>query len=371
MRILHIIGSLERGGAEVMLSKLINAMHEDVHCVISLTKLGPLGEHLIASGHNVHALNIRKGSFLLGLLALWRYIRAFKPNVIQTWMYHSDLLGGVVGRLAGIPNIIWNIRNTEIPQGKLSKTYFIIRICALLSSYVPRRIVCCADAALRHHEMLGYCKAKMIAIPNGYLINSDLPDSREILLMRQSLGIASDVLIIGAVGRFDPLKGYDIFIEAANFIEKSFEGRILFLMIGRQMTNENILLKKLISDKGGDAKFMMIGERNDASKLISVLDIFCLSSRSEGFPNVVAEAMLMQVPCVVTDVGDARKIVGKDGVVVNKNDPQELANGILELLNMHHEERNSLGISGRTNVINNYSIDAVSKKYAKIYRNLN
>lgn len=371
MRILHIIGSLERGGAEVMLCKLIAAMREDVHCVISLTKLGPLGEQLIASGHDVHVLNIRKRSFLLGLLALWRCIRAFKPNVIQTWMYHSDLLGGVVGRLAGISNVIWNIRNTEIPQGRLSKTYFIIRICALLSNFVPRRIVCCAESALRYHERLGYCKRKMIPIPNGYLVNSDLPDSREILFMRRSFGITSDVLIVGAVGRFDPLKGYDIFIEAANFIEKSFKGRILFLMIGRQMTNENPLLKKLISEKGGNAKFMMIGERNDASKLISMLDIFCLPSRSEGFPNVVAEAMLMQVPCVVTDVGDARKIVGKDGIVVNKNDPQELANGILELLNMHHEERNSLGISGRAKIIKSYSIDAVAEQYAKIYRELN
>ena len=180
MKILHIIGSLERGGAEVMLSKLMRAMHGDVHCVISLTKIGPLGELFIASGYEVRALNIRKRSFLLALLTLWRYIRLYKPNVIQTWMYHSDLLGGVVGRMAGISNVIWNIRNTEIPQSKFSKTYFIIRICALLSNYVPRKIVCCADSALRHHERLGYCKEKMIAIPNGYLVNSALPDSQEI-----------------------------------------------------------------------------------------------------------------------------------------------------------------------------------------------
>jgi glycosyltransferase involved in cell wall biosynthesis len=371
MRILHIIGSLERGGAEVMLSKLMHAMHGDVHCVISLTKIGPLGEKLIASGYEVRALNIRNRSFFWALLTLWRYIRVYKPNVIQTWMYHSDLLGGVVGRIAGISNVIWNIRNTEIPQSKFSKTYFIIRICALLSSYVPCKIVCCADSALRHHERLGYYKEKMIVIPNGYLVNSALPDSREILSMRQSLGITSDILIIGAVGRFDPLKGYDIFIEAANFLEKSFEGEIVFLMIGRQMTNENPLLKKIISEKGGEAKFIMIGERNDVSRLMPILDIFCLSSRSEGFPNVVAEAMLMQVPCVVTDVGDARKIVGRNGIVVKRNDPRELASGILQLLNMRRDERKALGISGRAEIIKSYSIDAVAKQYAKIYRDLN
>jgi glycosyltransferase involved in cell wall biosynthesis len=371
MRILHIIGSLERGGAEVMLCKLINAMHEDVHCVISLTELGPLGKQLILNGHDVYALNIRSGLFFLDLLVLWRYIKTFKPDVIQTWMYHSDLLGGVVGRLAGISNVIWNIRNTEIPQSKFSKTYFIIRICALLSSYIPRKIVCCAESALRHHETLGYCKGKMMVIPNGYNVDLDLPGSREISSIRQSFGISSDILIVGAVGRFDPLKGYDIFIEAANFVARSFEGRVLFLMVGRQMTNENILLKKLISAKGGNAKFMMIGERNDASRLISALDILCLSSRSEGFPNVVAEAMLMRIPCVVTDVGDARKIVGNNGIVVKKNDPQELANGILELLNMDHDRRISLGISGRANIIKNYSIDTVAKQYAKIYRDLN
>lgn len=371
MRILHIIGSLERGGAEAMLSRLMSAMHGDLHCVISLTKLGPLGEQFIASGYDVHALNIRKRSFLLALLTLWKHIRVFKPNVIQTWMYHSDLLGGIVGRLAGISNVIWNIRNTEIPQSKFSKTYFIIRICALLSNYVPRKIICCADSAKWHHERLGYCKEKMIVIPNGYQVNSDLPGSQEILSMRQSLGITPDILIIGAVGRFDLIKGYDIFIEAANFLDKSFEGQILFLMVGREMTNENPLLKKLISEKGGDANFMMIGERNDVSRLISTLDIFCLSSRSEGFPNVLAEAMLMQVPCVVTDVGDSRKIVGKYGIVVKRNDPRELANGILKFLNMSREQRKYFGSSGRDTIIKNYSIDSVANAYSETYKGLN
>jgi glycosyltransferase involved in cell wall biosynthesis len=368
---LHIIGSLERGGAEVMLSRLMGAMHRDVHCVISLTKLGPLGEQFIASGYDVYALNISKKSFLLALLTLWRHIRVFKPNVIQTWMYHSDLLGGIVGRLAGISNVIWNIRNTEIPQSKFSQTYFIIRICALLSNYIPHKIVCCAESALRHHETLGYCKEKMIVIPNGYLINSNLPDSREILSMRELFGISSDVLIVGVVGRFDPLKGYDTFISAANMVEESFQGRIIFLMVGRQITQENSTLRNLIAQKGGNAQFMMLGERDDISRLISVLDIFCLSSRSEGFPNVVAEAMLMQVPCVVTDVGDAKKIVGKNGFVVEKNNPQQLANGILKFLNMSREQRKSFGFSSRDTIIKNYSIDAVANAYSETYKNLN
>ena len=210
----------------------------------------------------------------------------------------------------------------------------------------------------------------MIVIPNGYLVNLDLPDSQEIMSLRQSIGVESDVLMIGAVGRFDPLKGYDIFIEAANLIEKSFEGRILFLMIGRQMTQENHLLQKLISEKGGDARFMMIGERNDASRFMSALDIFCLPSLSEGFPNVVAEAMLMQVPCVVTDVGDARRIVGKEGIVIKRKNPQELAKGILKFLNMNFDQRKSFGISGRTRIVKNYSIDAMTNEYIKIYKNL-
>lgn len=371
MRILHIIGSLERGGAELMLSRIVGAMREDIHCVISLSKLGPLGEQLIAIGCDVYALNIRNRSFLSALFSLGGCIRTFKPDVIQTWMYHSDLIGGLVGRLAGVSNVIWNIRNTEIPQGRFSKTYLIVRLCGLFSHFIPRRIVCCADAALEHHERLGYCKRKMIVIPNGYLVNSDLPDNQEIISMRNFFGIPSDILVVGAVGRFDPLKGYDIFIEAANLVAGSFEGKVLFLMIGRHMTKENNLLQDLILKKGGIAIFKMIGEQSNVSRLISMLDVFCLSSRAEGFPNVVVEAMLMQVPCVVTDVGDARKIIGEDGVVVKKNDPQELADGILKLINISSEQRKFYGTSSRERAIKNYSINKVADEYQKIYRDLN
>jgi glycosyltransferase involved in cell wall biosynthesis len=376
MKIVHVISGLNKGGAELMLFRLINQStsldSSNKHVVISLNNFGSLGPEFVKIGVEVIALRMSFGvSFFSGLFHLAVKIKREKPDIVQTWMYHSDLIGGLFARIFSSSKVVWGVRSTSIPQGPFSLSFWLVRLCSIFSYIIPHAIICCANSSKDHHLKLGFAKAKMIVIPNGYLVNSALPDSQEILSMRKSFGITSDILIIGAVGRFDPLKGYDIFIEAANFLEKSFERKILFLMIGRQITNENPLLKKLISEKGGKAKFMMIGERNDVSRLMSMLDIFCLSSRSEGFPNVVAEAMLMQVPCVVTDVGDARKIVGKNGIVVKRNDPQELASGILQLLNMHRDERKALGISGRAEIIKSYSIDAVAKQYAKIYRDLN
>lgn len=353
-----------------MLGRLATTMDSYRHIVISLTTLGAQGQTLVAKGVEVYPLNMRHQFDFLSLISLWRLIRKIRPEIIQTWMYHSDLLGGIAGRLAGVKNIVWNIRNTDVPQSGFSLTGLVIRFCAVASYWLPNRIVCCAYAALEKHASLGYCRQRMVVIGNGYLIESaQLPEFGKEAI-RKNLGFPLEAIVVGIVGRYDTLKGYDIFVKAAGLLAERYTGRLLFLMIGRNVTEDNSELTQKIIQFGGRSKFKLLGERRDINNIMSALDIYCLASRAEGFPNVVAEAMLMQVPCVVSDVGDAKLIVGPTGIVVPPEDPAMLANAIYSMIEMTPDCRKNMGHAARQRIVENFDIKSVANQYSEVYQSL-
>jgi glycosyltransferase involved in cell wall biosynthesis len=138
-------------------------------------------------------------------------------------------------------------------------------------------------------------------------------------------------------------------------------------MVGRGVDENNIELNKLIKDKGGNAQFKLMGERKDIESIMYMFDVFCLASHAEGFPNVVAEAMLMQVPCVVTDVGDARVIVGTTGVVVKPGQSTALSDALLSLTMLSDNQRTDIGRDARRRIMKKFDINVVALQYAKIY----
>lgn len=367
MKIMHVIVGLNTGGAEAMLRRLVMNMREHMHIIVSLTERGTLGQVLIADGHTVHALGMSPTTVWPTLRQLWRLIRQTRPDVIQTWMYHADLLGGLLGRFAGVRNIVWNVRNTEIPQGRFSVTGIVICVCASLSRVIPRAIVCCADAGLDSHAALGYSRDRMVVIPNGYETQTWKPPSHSKSDIRTLYGLPLDSFIIGIVGRFDPLKGYDVFVEAAGLMTERSRHQFLFVMVGRSVDRQNSALRTMILSKGGHAHFKLMGEQKDIAQIMYSLDVLCLASKAEGFPNVVAEAMLMEVPCVVTDVGDARQIVGQTGIVIPANKPSLLADALLALEGMEQKVRYEMGCAARRRIVELYDIDIILQRYVKLY----
>ena len=169
-KIIHIITDLDLGGAEQMLKRLLisDLESKDKVLIISLRGMGVIGEALHDLGYQIEALNFRNlASLSENFLALLRLIKKNKPELVQTWMYHADFFGGLAARMAGCPNVIWGIRNTFAPaQNK--QTYCLMRLCALLSYWVPKKIICVAEAAKKKHIAYGYAAKKMRVIPNGF-----------------------------------------------------------------------------------------------------------------------------------------------------------------------------------------------------------
>ena len=185
--------------------------------------------------------------------------------------------------------------------------------------------------------------------------------------MRRKFKISENQIAIGTLGRFDPLKDYENFIKASIETAKYYEN-VVFVLVGRNVDHNNHFLTSLIENSGFKDRFFLLGERDDVPTLLNMLDIFCLSSKSEGFPNVVAESMACSVPCVVTDVGDAARIVGSNGVVVPPMDYIALALGLGFLIDVGADQRSQIGEKARLSIQENYSIDAISRRYLSLYQ---
>jgi glycosyltransferase involved in cell wall biosynthesis len=206
----HIITGLDLGGAEMMLYKVLLQMNRDAFQaeVVSMRDMGTLGEKIAKLGVPVRTLNMRRG--VPDPRALWRLVKILKrqpPDLIQTWMYHANLMGGIAAKLAGDIPIVWGIHHSNFdPRKSKRRTVWTMKAGALLSSRLPREIICCGEVPKRVHIEMGYDAKKTVVIPNGFDLTKFHPDPLARTFVRQELHIPADAPLIGLMARFHPKK---------------------------------------------------------------------------------------------------------------------------------------------------------------------
>lgn len=371
MKIIHIITSLNVGGAEQALKRLLltipDAQQHTV--VVSLKNMGKIGEELQRHGFEVIALNMKNPLFFpLVALHLYRLIRQFQPDIVQTWLYHADMIGGIAAKFAGVKHIIWGIRTTELDSGS-KLTAWIRKPLARLSYVIPTKIVCVAEASRKKHIALGYDASKMVVIGNGFEASQMHSSPKQRAELRLSVGLNDGDVVIGTLGRLSQEKGQDIFVHSVGLIAEVYPN-VRFLMIGRGLEAVNETLMQWINATGFADRFVLMGERRDVAVVLSAMDIFCLPSRSEGFPNVLGEAMVMGLPCVSTDVGDAEVLLGDTGLLVQKDNPEALMIGLKQMLDMSQDERMALGERAKLRVQSEFTLEQMRKKFDAVYAGL-
>ena len=368
-KVFHVIVGLDVGGAELMLKRLVTSVfNQPQHTVVvSLTSLGQIGADLRASQITVHALGMRSlRQAPLALLQLTRLIRRYRPLIVQTWMYHSDLLGGLAARMAGCKNIIWGIRTTDVSRGGSRATSWVRWLCARWSGWLPHTIVCAAEASRLVHAALGYRADRLVVIPNGFdLQRLQAPAGAREALRIQS-GLSKDSLVIGFLGRFNAVKDVQNFVNAAGHVARQHP-HARFLMVGAGIDTCNRTLGGWLEKTGFADRFILLGARSDVCVCLAAMDVFALSSFSEGFPNVVGEAMAMRLPCVVTDVGDAALLLGNCGVVVPPKDSVALAQGMAYLLDLPLAQRQALGGAARARIAIEFSMTRCAQRFESVY----
>lgn len=331
-KVVHIITGLNDGGAEGVLTRLCLHSNGATHVVISLMDAGKYGPVLQRAGVVVHCLGMNPGKpSVFRFFQLIKLIRSEQPDVVQTWMYHADLLGGVAARLAGVRRVFWGIRHSTLEKGKSKRsTILIASLCALLSRWIPEKIICCANKALEVHVDIGYSVAKLLVIQNGYDLSCFKPDVEAGEQVRNELGLCTGDFVIGKVGRFDPLKDHYNLLDALALVaEKQIKFYCVF--IGKGLSPDNPALLSHIVKLDLQDRVLLVGPRTDIPAVMNALDLHVLSSMSEGFPNVLAEAMACGTPCVSTDVGDALEIIGDAAACCPAQNAQALADVIIKL----------------------------------------
>jgi glycosyltransferase involved in cell wall biosynthesis len=369
--VFHIISCLEDGGAQAVLFRLCTQDAEDSHQVISLTGAGKYGPMLEARGIPVTSLDMPRGRVTLsGLWRLWRLLRAARPDAIQTWMYHANLLGGGIARLAGHRNIVWGIRHsTLIPGTSPRSTIWVAKLCAWLSRFVPRRIVCCAEKSRAVHAALGYDARRMCVIPNGYDLSLFQPDANAGATLRRDLGLAPEASVIGFVARLDPQKDHKTLLRALALLKEKGNCPIC-LLVGTDLDPANNALGAIIDALGLRDRIRLMGRRGDIPAVMNALDLHVMSSSfGEAFPNVLAEAMACGTPCVSTDVGDAAVILGDTGWIVPPRNSEALAEAIATALHeLGGPNRNVRRDAARRRVAEHFSIDRMVRSYRAAWR---
>ncbi|TEB06592.1 putative glycosyltransferase EpsF [Pelotomaculum schinkii] len=371
IKLLHLITDLHVGGAEMMLYKLLSNIDREVFEVevVSLTDTGPVGIKIRELGVPVRALEIRKKApNPLKLLQFARQIRQSPPHCIQTWMYHADLAGGLASVLAGRIPVIWGIRHSRLdPQSTKRTTLWIAGICARLSRKLPAKIVCCSEASRQVHAELGYETGKMVVIPNGFDLSAYKPDPSSRIYVRRELGIPEEALLIGMVARYAPDKDHRNFIYAAARLN-TCRPDVHFLLCGDGVTWENPELVAWTKAAGILDRCHLLGRRDDIARLTASLDIATSSSYSEGFSNVIGEAMACGVPCVATDVGDSALVVGQTGKAVPPKDHRTLAQAWSELIELGPVGRSRLGQAARLRIKEHFSLPLIVNRYEELYK---
>lgn len=372
MTVLHVITDLSDGGAQRVLASLATAPHASTRpVVVSLSPRGKYSGVLERAGVEVHALDMPSGRLTAaGLLRLLRLMRTSRPDLVQTWMYHADLVGGVAARLALRP-VVWGLRNTTLDANQAKRaTRVVRRLCTWLSGVVPAAIVSCSERGVLEHRWLGYAD-KFVVVPNGYDTDSFAPSPDARARIRSEWNIAASTPLLGSVGRWSVEKDRPSLLRALQVVRET-DASVRCALIGPGCkASEPGVVAAVAASGAGDA-VVLAGGRADIPAVMNALDLLVLSSRSEAFPNVVAEAMACGTPCVVTDVGDAAAIVGDTGWIVPPGNPRALGTAILQALRAREDSEawQARQQACRQRIVERYGLDRMVSAYEALWREL-
>ena len=373
-RILFIINSFKVGGAEKALYNLIKWINKDKFDVLVVTLVkqnSPFFNFDKIDSIELSSVNLKMDFlFLRELYRLYRLVKEFNPDIVQTWLYHTDLIGGVIAKFCGVKKIYWGVRSSELVGGNSKLSLRIVRwLCGMFSYFVPTKVICNSNSGIRSHLRLGYSRKKMALVHNGFDTSQFYPDLVARENYRSKLGIDKNVKIIGMVARFDPLKNQLGFVDVIEKLAKKYSNFVV-IMIGTNVNYDNEVLTKKIKLADLDRFFLLLGERNDVAALMCSFDFLVCPSLAEAFPNVIGEAMACEVPCIAYDVGDCGEIIGDTGIVCSKNEESKLVLAVSDFLALSDQELLGLGKAARKRVIERFTLATSVTRFEDTYSDI-
>ncbi|MBC9031379.1 glycosyltransferase [Sphingomonas sp. JC676] len=368
----HITTSLDMGGAQAMLVKLIEAgagCDRNASSVMSLMRPGVMLPALREAGCPVYSLNMRRGLVgPLGVVRLLRVTARVSPDVIQGWMYHGNFAASVAGFAQGphVP-VVWNVRHSlSDPLLETRTTRRLLALSARMSRSVAA-IIYNSQAAAREHEAIGFASGRATYIPNGFDCDHYRPDRDRRAYLRTLFGIPEDAIVVALVARLHPMKDHAMLVGAVARA-RAAGCKLHLLMVGTGLDNPPPALAKLIAESLPEDCVTLASERTDVADWLPGIDILALSSAwGEAFPNILGEAMACGIPCVATDIGDCRSILGETGLTVPARNVEAMAAALGLITALGEAGRASMGAAARERVVTLFELRQVVLQYRRLY----
>lgn len=356
-KIVHVITNFNGiGGAEIMLTRLINETKPEYeHTIISLMQISDRYQSTLNICESYYHLNWNGLNTPKILVKLRNILNNILPNIIQCWMYHANILTtmSMIG-IKNSPPIFWGIHHSLTSVKEESTSTKVALTLSKMFSKHPTGIIYCARSSLKQHEIFGVRNANTHVIPNGVFLKDFSPNQE-----------LNDPLVVGFAGRYHTAKGYPYLFET---IASLREYPIIFKIAGKNTELTNPEIKNYFDKyKLDESKVQLLGYVSDMPDFYRSIDIFLMTSITEGFPNVLVEAMANGVPCITTNVGDAKFIVSDIGYVVNPRDVPSLTNAIKNYFNLNKSNKLLLKQAVRNRVEENFSISQVSQRYINVW----
>lgn len=359
--ILFLCRSLERGGAERQLVVLATALARRGHTV-SVTVLyggGALEAELAMAGVRCIHLNKRgRWDVLPFLFHLGRLLRAERPSLLLSYLSVPNILATLLKPLLPDTRLVWGVRASKMDWTRYDKLSHLAWWLECRLSRFADLIIANSRAGRDEAIASGFPADRIHVVVNGIDTHRFRPERAMRDQLRAEWGVLSHEILVGMAARLDPAKDHGTFLRAAAQIAQS-RPDVRFVCIGDGAEPRQSDLRQLAESLGLSSRLIWAGARDDMTAVYSAMDIAASSSCSEGFSNVIAEAMACERPCVVTDVGDSAWIVGKPGQVVPASNPTALAEALLRLIDLPDDDRATLGRAARARVVTEFSVETL------------
>lgn len=353
--ILHVISGLRTGGAETMLVALCRSLQARglAQQVVSLTDGGPNRAALERLGIPVRT--IAPGGIVgsgKALLSLARMIRTERPALVQGWLYHGDLFAAAGHRLAGTPRatrLAWGLRNSDIDDARYGR---LLAIGRRLSGW-PDLVIANSQAGADFHLARGYRPRRLVVIANGIDSARFRPDPVARRQMRAELGLADRAIVAVHAARVDPMKDHATLVAAA-----AQAPSMEFLLVGAGTEAMSL---------PGNAR--ALGRRDDLERIYAAGDIVVSASAfGEGFSNAVAEGMATGLVPVATRVGDAERVLGGVGRLIEPGDPDVLAAALMAVADLDETDRQGIGLAARHRIEAEFGVERMADRFLLAWR---
>ncbi|MEF2146453.1 MAG: glycosyltransferase [Desulfovibrionaceae bacterium] len=357
MKLLFLARSLESGGAERQLAALANGLSargHDIHVAVFYPG-GDLETDL--HGPTLQSLGKQGRWDLSGfLLRLRKLICSLSPEVIHGYLGTANLLTVLPGFCPASCKAVWGVRASFMDlarYGLLERLHYTVeqRLAARADLILVN-----SQAGFDHASDQGFPRQRMRVVQNGIDVRRFCPLAEARQAIRREWGIPDNAPLVALPGRLDPMKDHPVFLEAAALVAaRMYAAR--FVCVGQGKEDYALELKQLADKLGLGQRLLWAGARTDMPEIYNALDLVCLSSYGEGFPNVLGEAMACGTPCVATDVGDSALILGDLGLTVPPRDPKALAEAMCAMLQRQADEGESLRRALRARVEEHFSLE--------------